>query len=278
MFEKVTVVMFIVIIVVGSLAACAQIIGIEDLPELTPDASGTISDATASVPRDAATDDSPDAVALPLKTLDAYYVNIGDITIDGELADWGDQGWIEISAPHDYVKDFDDANADGSDISLRFAARWHEVDGLFLAFVVTDDVHAPTTLSADNLWRGDSVQIGIDVGRNSGDTYDSTDDFLYGWALLDNEVRMHRWIEPSDGPLPGWQAWLCRCGDETIYEIRIYNLPPLMAGRTLGFSVAVNDDDDDVDTGIEIRDGWLEWTPGIANTENPGEFGALELR
>ena len=73
-----------------------------------------------------------------------------------------------------------------------------------------------------------------------------------------------------------------RSGTTTIYEIR---MPPgnlalgsFAASRRIGFSVTTNDDDGYIDVGDRIRDGWLEWTPGIAAGKVPGMFGILELR
>jgi hypothetical protein len=241
-------------------------------------------------PLDAGSAPAPDAAPAPLDgggaqrpTLPAYPVEDGDIQIDGDLEDWDSQGWQAIAAPAAYRPEHDPASAGAGDLSLRFAARWHPDRGLYLAFEVTDDVHAVDNGNNDVLWRGDSVQTGFDVGLNGGNNYDATDDFEYGWALAGNgQPREHRWVQSNGAPFPATEYRIVRSGTTTTYEIR---MPPsnlalvtFAAGRRIGFSVIVNDDEDDFDVGDRIRDGWLEWTPGIAVGKLPGMFGVLDLR
>lgn len=233
---------------------------------------------------------APDARPAPLDAggaqkpaLPAYLVEEDDIQIDGNLGDWDDEGWQAIAAPASYRQDHDPSSASASDISMRFAARWHPDAGLYLAFEVTDDVHAVNNGNNDLLWRGDSVQTGFDVGLNGGGNYDTTDDFEYGWALAGNgQPREHRWVQSNGSPGPQSVFEIVRSGTTTIYEIRMppgnLALPSFAEGRRIGFSLTANDDDGDIDIADLIRDGWLEWTPGIATGKYPGMFGILELR
>lgn len=226
--------------------------------------------------------DPPDAGQDSKPTLPAYPVDDGDIDIDGDLGDWDEQGWIEIEAPASYQPDHDRSPASAADISMRFAARWHPTLGLYLAFEVTDDVHSSAPGNNDVLWRADSIQTGFDVGRSGGSAYDGVDDFEYGWALASNDQpREHRWFQGSGAPGPQTVFEVVRNDVTTTYEVLMppsnLGLGPLAVGRLIGFSVAANDDDADSDSGENIRDGWLEWTPGIAGSKTPGLFGVLEL-
>jgi hypothetical protein len=224
----------------------------------------------------------PDAGGGGRPTLPAYPVDDDDIEIDGALDDWSNQGWITLEAPAHYRQDSDASGADAADLSMRFAARWSAND-LYLAFEVTDDVHATSPGNNDQLWRGDSVQAGFDVGLNGGGSYDTTDDFEYGWALAGNgQPREFRWVQGSGAPGPATEFEVVRSGNATIYEVRMppsnLGLATLEMGRRIGFSAIANDDDADIDIGDAIRDGWLEWTPGIAVGKLPGMFGVIELR
>lgn len=227
--------------------------------------------------------DLPDAGQDGKPTLPAYPVEDEDIDIDGDLGDWDDKGWIEIEAPASYRPDYDRSPASVDDISMRFAARWHPTLGLYLAFEVTDDVHTTAPGNNDLLWRADSVQAGFDVGRSGGSAYDGVDDFEYGWALASNgQPREHRWFQGSGAPGPQTEVQIVHDGVTTTYEVRMppsnLGLGPLAVGRLIGFSAAANDDDADFDIGDNIRDGWLEWTPGIAGSKTPGQFGVIALR
>lgn len=239
-------------------------------------------DGGSAVPIDAP--DRPDANQDRKPTLPAYPVEEDDITIDGNLEDWDDKGWIEIEAPASYRQNYDPSPADADDISMRFAARWHPTLGLYLAFEVTDDVHVSAPGNNDVLWRADSIQAGFDVGQNGGSTYDGIDDFEYGWALASNgQPREHRWFQGSGATGAATEFRGERSEVRTTYEIRMspahLGLSDFAVGRRIGFSAAANDDDDDFDIGDAIRDGWLEWTPGLAaGPKIPDQFGVIELR
>lgn len=239
-----------------------------------------------SAPRPDATPETPEDGGAQKPTLPAYPLEddeIDDIDIDGDLQDWDDEGWQELAAPDDYRQDHDATGASADDISMRFAARWHPSAGLYLAFEVTDDFQGSDNGNIDLLWRRDSIQVGFDVGRNGGTSYDTTDDFEYGWALAENgQKREHRWMQSNGAPGANTVYEVVRSGTKTIYEIR---MPPgnlalgsFAANQRFGFSIVANDDDADLDIGELIRDGWLEWTSGIAVSKRPDEFGVLELR
>jgi hypothetical protein len=237
-------------------------------------------DAGSAPGSDAMSGDTDAGAPSPF-VLRARPVRPNEITIDGDLGDWTDEDWIALTPDLSYRTDFDVSAADANDLAVRFAARWHDTDGLFLAFEVTDEHHVNTTPDTINLWRWDSIQIGVDVSRSGGNAYDNLDDFEYGWALTDGGLREHRWAQGLNAALEATQFQVRRDGTTTTYEIR---LSPghlgliTLSGRTMGFSMIVNEDDADADASIDqVRDGWIEWTPGIARGKTPGSFGVLEL-
>ncbi|WP_428263772.1 sugar-binding protein [Haliangium sp.] len=248
---------------------------VTDASVVVADASAN-TDAAAAPEVDAAVDASPDAAVDDGPVLIATMVASTAITVDGDADEWSDEHWLTLQAPDDYVLDQGPGDDTAAALAIRFAARWHPSLGLYLAFEVRDDAHANDTATSDVLWQGDSVQVGFDVADNDGTSYDTSDDFEYGWALVQGAQVHHRWFAPDASPIAGDEFAVVRDGDTTTYEVRLpptsLGLGTLTVGQRSGFSVIVNDDDDG--TG---RDGWLEWTPGIGAGKNPGSFGALVL-
>jgi hypothetical protein len=217
---------------------------------------------------------APD-LAPPPNTL--YALPAPSIAVDGVLGDWSAAGWLTIAAPAYWVSMGGSASG-ASDISCKTAARW-DAGALYLAFEVTDDIHRNTHAGdTGNLWRGDSVQIGLDMARNGGNTYDTTDDFEYGWALSGEQAIRQRWFAPTGAPAMQHTFAVKRKATTTTYEIRLplpdLGVSALAVNQTLGFDFMVNDDDG------SDRKGYLEWTPGLGTDpawKKPGQFGTLKL-
>ncbi|MCC7535687.1 MAG: beta-galactosidase [Deltaproteobacteria bacterium] len=211
----------------------------------------------------------------PRRQLFAAPAPSGGITVDGNLDEWGDAGWVTLGesdwiglAPY----------GGPTDLVVRAAARF--VTGtLYLAFDVTDD-RAHNERPDDQLYLGDSVQVAFDVARNYGDAYDATDDHEINFALHDTAGnRVFRFAGPPGATEPVLSA--TRVGESTRYEIALENgdvAPATFAtGQVLGFSFLVNDDDRGVTLDGTGREGWLELTPGIGQTKSPYLFGEIAL-
>jgi hypothetical protein len=242
---------------------------VETAPDLGVDQAADLPVDTApadTAPTDAFTPPPPNTVYAP------YAPNI---KLDGNLAEWSADGWIQISSPADWY--FLTAAAMGSgDISARFALRW-DINAIYLAVRVADDIHHNLQVSQSVLFNGDSVQVGFDVAQNGGtSTYDATDDFEYGWALANSNQLNHRWWAPTSAPAVAGTFVVTRSGTTTSYEIRFplsdLGLAKLHASLALGFELIVNDND-----GVG-REGFLEWTTGLGwGPKMPGKFGTLKL-
>jgi hypothetical protein len=192
--------------------------------------------------------------------------------IDGSLADWRGADFVTLEAPSDWVG-LGSGPPGAGDITARFAVRW-DTAALYLAVAVGDDVHR-NDHGEEELWRGDSLQVALDMGRNGGAAYDDTDDFEMGFALSRAGLTSHRWHSPAGAPAFTSDFAIVRSGSETFYEIR---LPAESLGQrafsevlAIGFSLVVNEDDG------AGRDGFLEWTPGIGTSKRPALFGELRL-
>jgi hypothetical protein len=202
----------------------------------------------------------------PRPTLDTY--RAAGITVDGNTDDFGPEGAVTLD-PSDWRGTEPLGNGD---LAVTARARWSP-EALYLAFDVTDDVH-DNTHPNDQLWMGDSVQVGLDPGRSGGTGYDRVDDQEINFALVASQPRAFRFHGPA-GATTSYTVAIRRTANATHYEIA---LPPatvpgltLAAGTQAGFSFLVNDADGNG------RVGWLEFTPGIGTSKVPGQFGRLSL-
>ena len=130
---------------------------------------------------------------------------------------------------------------------------------------VTDDVHAPGKIS-ERLYEYDSIQFAVAAPGQRGC-------WEFGMALgPGGETLHHCWAAPVGFPtlLPGVQCSVRRSGTLTTYEAAV----PLAALGFSGnppasgfpFNIMVNENDG------EGRDGWLEWSPGIATAKDYSEY------
>jgi len=190
------------------------------------------------------------------------------LTIDGDLADVGPDGWSTLN-PDDWHSP---EPLTAGDLEVRIAARWSAA-GLYLALEVTDDVQDNTHADPD-LWQGDSVQLAFDVGQSGGTGYDTIDDHEINFALVAGTARSYRFHGPA-GASDAFEAAVVRIGNVTRYELHLpaATLPAVTwtTGETLGFSFLVNDADG------SGRVGWTEFSPGIGMSKAPYYFGEIEL-
>lgn len=197
------------------------------------------------------------------------------VTVDGDLSEWSDARWVTLGAG-DWLGVV--AYGGASDIGARVAARWSP-DTLYLAAEVTDDRHV-NDRSDDTLWIGDSIQLALDVARNYGDRYDSTDDHELNFALARGAPRTFRFVGPAGAAAPG-PVMIRRDATATRYEIAlpVTSLAPatLREGAVFGVSFLVNDNDGASTSDGSGREGWIEFTPGVGVRKEPYYFGELRL-
>lgn len=148
----------------------------------------------------------------------------------------------------------------------------HDADTLYLTAEVADDVASQTATGAD-IWRGDSVQVGIVAGA-PGEEPRSHE---VGVALTDaGEVEVWRW-GPRDlgADLAGVRGAAARddAAGTTTYELAIpfASLPAARDDGIVSATVVVNDDDG------AGRRGWSTWGEGVAESKNPAKYNALLL-
>ena len=210
------------------------------------------------------------------KRSNVYYVPCphaaGTIVIDGRL-DECDLGPPIDLGKSEHVQELDPGKWSGpDDLSAHIWTAWDD-SNFYLIAKVTDDVFCQDKQEAE-MWQGDSIQFALDPlhleSEGPGASYE------IGLALTPNGPRVYCWFAPDGreaGLIPGATLVVKREGNLTIYEasIPLSALAPLQPapGKTIGFSVLVNDDDG------EGRKSWLEWSSGIGRGKKPSLYGDL---
>ncbi len=183
--------------------------------------------------------------------------------LDGDPGEWP----ADEFRPLDFVPPW----APGEKIPAAAALSWDD-DALYTAVKVRDPKHVQTRMDAD-IWREDSVQVGIDPLRNAFENwgpgrYDE-DDLEIGIALVDGEPVVWCYTTPTPERLSDVRAIIVRRDGNTFYEAAIPWRRLLPDGGVpegfLGINVAVNGSD-----GGERRAA--AWTYGILDIKDPRAF------
>jgi len=211
------------------------------------------------VPNPTATPSSPGG--QPAQTDVVVPYRESDISIDGDLGEWG--------VPLAQLDALSAAQVHGdpsaADAVVQFWGAWDN-EGLVLAFRVQDDV---LVADSDDIWRDDSIEIGLDADHDHHFTWNGPD-FQFTVAVDGRWARLGR-----DTPDPLIERATQQDGTGWVVEIRIpwsvLTIPPGTPGRVLGFTFAYHDDD----TGGNW-DTYLIWAGGRTNTSD-ADYGHLIL-
>ena len=191
------------------------------------------------------------------------------LKIDGDLADWP-AGAVVTRMPEDAgVVMLADRKGD-EDLSATVRAG-EDARNLYLGITVRDDVHwAPPEAVA---WTNDSIQLGIDPRHQRTPGAYGPHDCEYSLMLgNDGKARVQCWRAPQG---VGDQAKAIslavkRTGHDTVYEVAIpwaaLGTAVGASGPVLGLDVLVNDNDG------SGRRGYMELTPGIGQSKDPGSY------
>jgi hypothetical protein len=194
--------------------------------------------------------------------------------IDGNLDDWKAAYPIHLrGAGRNNTGIYKPDNLDATAYAM-----WDE-ENFYAAVEVTDDIHKASE-NPPNMWKNDSVQLGFDPLSDSSASYNQ-DDMEWGFALHNDGTHLANifYSRPPNlnGSVGSLLPYSIRRDEEnrkTYYEIQIpksmmYHLN-LQEGGQFRFNVAVNDAD--MQTG---RDNFIQWTKGIADSKNPGNFDSF---
>ncbi|MEM6391269.1 MAG: hypothetical protein AAF797_00670 [Planctomycetota bacterium] len=151
------------------------------------------------------------------------------------------------------------------------AKAWltHEDGAIRLRIDVRDDAHAQA-FDAENLWQGDSVQIGL-AAANAEDFHE------IGIATTaDGRVLVHAWRGDMLGPLTDLlKPKVSDLEEGKRYELRLplkaLGLTPQDLRRGIRFNLVVNDNDG------EAREGWCHIAPGLAEDKALDRFPLIRF-
>ena len=217
------------------------------------------------------------ATEVPFKEQPVVYRK-GGIKMQGRLEDWiGLPSTIHLSGEKRFTVPPDRYKSD-ADLSADSYAVWDE-DNLYLAFHVTDDKFVQTQTSYMSAWNQDGIQMALDIGDQKSPAYDN-DDFEIALFKAPQAPfdRVAFTSAPliGNGPFEGAEIKITPVSGGMLYECKMpwrkLGVRDAAAGRKIGFSFLVNDDDGD---GAGRK--WIEWTPGIGVTKMPSQFGDLRL-
>ncbi|MEM7809720.1 MAG: hypothetical protein AAF561_16540, partial [Planctomycetota bacterium] len=135
---------------------------------------------------------------------------------------------------------------------------------------VNDDQHRQPN-GARSMWKGDSVQLGIELPELRGF-------WELGVALSDDgETITYSWGVPAgvDREVSPWRDLSIKRLDTTTQYRFGLDLETLGKGEALGdrlnFNILVNESDSD------FREGYIQLAPGIAESKNPALFVPLQV-
>lgn len=165
------------------------------------------------------------------------------------------------------------------DLSAEAKLRWDD-EKLYVTVRVHDDVQSQSWNNGD-IWQGDSLQLGIDLGRKDGSGSANVSEL--GFALNDQgAVNAWRWRAPQGlgaGKLTGADVAITR--DEaagiTLYDLAIpfaqLHGPDAAFSpeEPIGFSFLLNEND------AAGRAGFMEYNQGIGTSKDATLYGDLYL-
>ncbi len=203
---------------------------------------------------------------VPFNPLPPYGApKINGVVIDGQVdAAWQDAPEIYLTSPDDWVG-LVAGSPDTTDLSMSFRILW-DAEGIVILLNLRDDIWV-SDFPSDQMWLGDSVQVGIDGAYDQeGPGYDD-DDWEVGLTEHGGLPVVYNWHKPLVQPDAPIDFAVGQDGPVRIWEARIPGEFP----ATVGLSLLVNENDGDG------REGWLQWTPGIGLGKDTSLFATVNL-
>lgn len=219
----------------------------------------------------------PLAANLALRPLHAVP---GGLKIDGDLREWPAASAIQLDRRHllpskETPRGWSGPDDLGATVYLGWDAR-----RLYVAARVRDDVHLQNHVG-DRIWMDDCLQLAFDLGNDalppefSGRSGYDASDYNLAVALTSSGPQCYCFVDrggtetsgPRDYPLAA------RRGEsETCYEWALdWPQPP---GKLLRLSFVIFDVDSPAEKQAEY---WLGLTGGIANGQDPSQYGVFAL-
>ncbi len=235
---------------------------------VTPTATATAAATrTVTVTPTATPSATPSPTATPTttpyhRTLECPSVN-QDIVVDGHLDEWPQTPTLALDlTTADYL--YLDPAPSPADNSATIRCGW-QGDDLILAGLVRDNV---LVRDSEYVWMDDAVEFGIDGKADRVFDYREDDHMLT--LVEDGTLR-----DFGEYAVPEASRAISRTADGWQFELRVpataLGVGPFASSQTIGFTVALDDDDDGGD-----RDGYIVWE-GQTAFGAPQNYGALIL-
>ena len=201
----------------------------------------------------------------------------GTPVIDGVATEeeWG-ESTVVVDKADSYVASTKDEWISSDNISFKANLLWDE-ENLYFHLTSMDDVHYQEFAETD-MWKGDSVQIGII--DNEPDSLKSTAFNEIGIGFYGDEVKVYRSSEHPEQPIgviTDLTAKATKNPNGVTYEVAIPWSTLMRTGYvpreedSVSFNVILNDNDG---TG---RKGWMELTPGIGAKKDATQFKCMDF-
>lgn len=193
------------------------------------------------------------------KRVDFTTLNYRDseLTIDADLSDWTDTGWITIADRSLFVGAANNPYSyfnGAEDISGKVSFRWDE-ENLYFAADITDDVRYAQNSPASQMWNLDNIQLGIcydPEGKLGSTQYEEL-----SFGSIDGKPDMYRHYTSSTAPvdpnrLQKYDLAVVTVGNHTYYELCVpwteilsdtYDFTTIEVGNTIDIGVQFNDND-----------------------------------
>ncbi len=187
---------------------------------------------------------------------------------DGNIESWANAYPIHFGMPQDADKK-EAWNA--QNIGARAFAKWDD-SNLYYLVDIYDDIHLQT-YGGNDMWRGDSVQVSLDVLNDGGTKYGS-DDYEFGFTFAPEGNSAYAFTAPEGkvGEYPKNMVSVIRDDDKHITRYLIVisksEVPAieLKNGNVFGYNIGVNDAD------ILSRDQYIQFTKGTCDTKRPDYY------
>ncbi len=166
------------------------------------------------------------------------------------------------------------APADNDDQSFRIYVGY-DSENLYVAVRVRDSVLQEDSAAADstngNTWEDDSVEVFVDGDNSNATRWAAGQPGGQYVITVNNAYRENEAGNPGYGPTAAWYAKTTRSDDgyDAEFRISLATLGNPKTGDIIGFTVAVNDDDDGGGT-----DRQLLW---VGAAHEPVTYGNLML-
>lgn len=216
------------------------------------------------------------------RPFEANLHEVSGISVDGQLTDWPETPNFVLDQESQVVFKAATNSWNGpEDLSVNAWAGWAS-EGLYFAFMVTDDQHVQSAAD-DTLWHGDHMEIQLDTQMD--EDYDNPDmnddDFQIGLSLGDlAKVPSvgYAWFNGANSPGEIQGLKMAFTATETGYILEVLIPVEALSGITLaeGAVFGMNISPSDADTLGGSQESMLS-TSSIRTYADPRTFGKITL-